>query len=78
MVSLCRFFVGLCRGNFELAWVCCGFCNRWQQKWFLCASSSRDNAGEKKMSEIVVASVTGGSKSGSSLSVLRGTMPGKL
>ena len=110
MVSLCRCFVGLCRGNYELASVCCGFCNRWQQKWFLCAnsswdysgekkmldivvacgfrnrwqrkwflfaSSSWDYAGEKKMLEIVVASVKGDSKNGSSLSVLRGTMPGK-
>ena len=61
MVLLCRFFVGLCRGDSELAWVCCGFCNRWQQKWFLCASSVMD-------------SVTGGSENGFSLPVLRGTM----
>ena len=33
---------------------------------------------QKKMLEIVVASVKGGSKHGSSLSVLRGTMPGGL
>ena len=78
MVPLCRFFVELCWGDYELAWVCCGFCNRWQRKWFLFASSSSDYAGEKKMLEIVVASVKGGSKNGSSLSVLRGTMPGGL
>ena len=78
MVLLCRFFVGLCRGDSELAWVCCGFCNRWQQKWFLCASSSRDTAGEKTMFEIVVASGEGSTKSGSSLSVLRETVPGGL
>ena len=30
----------------ELAWDCRGFCKRWQQKWFLSASSSWDYAGE--------------------------------
>ena len=25
MVPRCRLFVGLCRGDYDLAWVCCGF-----------------------------------------------------
>ena len=37
------------KNGYELAWVCCGFCNRWQRKWLLFASSSWGYAGEKKM-----------------------------
>ena len=44
---------------------------------FLFASSSWDYAGDEQMLEVVGASVKGGSKNGSSLLVLRGTMPGK-
>ena len=77
MVPLCRFLVGLCRGNYELAWVCYGFCNRWQRKWFLFASSSWDDAEIMNWLGSVVDSVTGGSKNGSSVPVLRGTMLAK-
>ena len=75
MVPLCRLFVELCRGDYDLARICSGCCNRWQQKLFLFARSSwYYAAGEKKMLAIVVASVKGGSENGFSLPVLRGTM----
>ena len=46
MVPLCRLFVGLCRGDYDLARLCRGFGNGWQQKLFLFASSSWHYAGE--------------------------------
>ena len=57
---------------------CRGFCNRWQQKWFFSVGSSWDYAGEiLNWLGSVVDSVTGGSKNGSSVPVLRGIMLAK-
>ena len=55
-----------------------GCCRRWQKKWFLSIGSSGDCAGGiMNWLGSVVDSVTGGSKNGSSVPVLRGTMLAK-